>query len=118
MDKKNKYFTASDCIHLHACRRVTAIANKALKGKVGSQKLARGCNKQCVCYRSVNDVVDDLNDAIGMIDRAYDEVTSYADVFPTTDPPQYIQSDLYAASRNVECVLNFVENIHANNQNG
>lgn len=116
MDKKSKYFTASDCIHLHACRRVTAIANKALKGK-GSQKLVRGCNKQCVCYRSVSEVIDDLSDAIGMIDRANDEVSSYADVFPTTDPPRYIQGDLYAASRNVECVLNFVENIHANRQN-
>lgn len=53
--RKNKYFTASDCIHLHACRKVTAIANRVLYGNK-TQKLARGCSKDCPCYCSADEL--------------------------------------------------------------
>jgi hypothetical protein len=47
-----KQFTAQDCIHLFACRRLNKIANKVCYGEKGTQKIARGCNENCICYVS------------------------------------------------------------------
>lgn len=47
-----KQFTAQDCIHLFACRRLNKIANKVCYGEKGTQKIARGCNDNCICYVS------------------------------------------------------------------
>lgn len=59
---KKKQFTAQDCIHLHACRRVNKIANKVCYGEKGTQKIARGCNDECPCYISCydNDALEEL----------------------------------------------------------
>lgn len=51
MSKKTSY--AEDCIHLHACRRVTAIANTL------GLRFGRHCTQDaCECYMSKNKEVD------------------------------------------------------------
>lgn len=46
-----------DCIHLHACRRVCAIAKNAF-----GNDLARGCDKDtCKAYEEVKDIVDEID---------------------------------------------------------
>lgn len=52
---KKKQFTAQDCIHLYACRRLNKIANKVCYGELGTKKVARGCNEDCSCYISCHD---------------------------------------------------------------
>lgn len=55
--KKEVYDRFRDCIHLHACRRVCAIA-KSVYGK----NLGRGCDKEtCVAYKEVKDIVDEID---------------------------------------------------------
>lgn len=78
MSKKVKktYFPTQDCIHLRACRRINAIANKHLYGTKGTQKMSRGCNTDCSCYQSY----EELDEIIGNIDEdVYNDIKDFFD---------------------------------------
>ena len=94
----NKNFTGQDCIHLHACRRLNAMANRALYGATGTQKMARGCNDNCSCYLSseklkelLGDIDDNTKAALRELDSQYNEIT-----YNSTDPYFYIQRAISA----------------------
>ena len=72
-----KQFTAMDCIHLFACRKVNSIANKLLFGVKGTQKMVRGCNDECACYTPFDDE-DEIKEMI-------DELREYYNSFHKRD---------------------------------
>ena len=52
-----KYKDWDECIHIHACRRLTKIANNALFGKGKKGKLTRMCGKdRCDCFQSKDEI--------------------------------------------------------------
>lgn len=102
MSKKVKkaYFPTQDCIHLRACRRINNIANKHLFGDKGTQKMSRGCNVDCSCYKSfeelrgIIDVVDnDVRSALSTLSSYYEDFT-----LNNTDYYQYVQSAIHRIS--------------------
>ena len=68
-----------DCIHLHACRRMTRLIKKS--GKC----IPRGCNDNCTAYVSgqtgeyvsVEEAVDYAIDGVGSIRSGYDPLDVY-----------------------------------------
>lgn len=58
-----------DCVHLHACRRVCAIAKN-----VFGKDLARGCGKDtCKAYEEITDIIDRSDVSEELKDRFNDE---------------------------------------------
>ena len=44
---------ATDCIHLHACRRLAGLYKHA-----GREYVPRQCDEECTCYQTFESVVD------------------------------------------------------------
>lgn len=110
--RKNKYFTASDCIHLHACRKVTAIANRVIYGLKGTQKIARGCSKECPCYCSAEELEEYVSNALSSIHDAKSTLSCHYDEFNTTDDYYHIQGELDSAVDDMDSVGEFLDGIH------
>ena len=47
-----------DCVHLKACRRIQAI------GRKNRLLVPRYCTEECSAYRSINDIVKEVDEAI------------------------------------------------------
>ena len=79
-----KYKDWDECIHIHACRRLTKIANNALFGKGKKGKLTRMCGKdRCDCFKSKDEIketsrlVCELKDRIKWIRDEGGEMENY-----------------------------------------
>ena len=79
-----KYKDWDECIHIHACRRLTKIANNALFGKGKKGKLTRMCGKdRCDCFQSKDEIketsrlVCELKDRIKWIRDEGGEMGNY-----------------------------------------
>lgn len=110
-NKKNKYFTARDCIHLHACRKVTAIANRVIYGVKGTQKIARGCSKECPCYCTVLGIDSSAKYALTCIENARNQLSRNYEDFGNTDDYQFIDNWLEEATKCINEVLEGSNNI-------
>ena len=110
-NKKNKYFTASNCIHLHACRKVTAIANRVIYGVKGTQKIARGCSKECPCYCTDLGIDACAKYALTCIENAQSQLSRNYEDFENTDDYQFIDTWLQSATQSINELLEGLKEI-------